>query len=107
MIRSGKLDRIITIERAAETIDDAGTPSLAWATVATLRAEIVNQSVAEFIRDSAGAESGNTIIFRTHYLAGVTVSDRVSYDGQAFDIQETRELGRRRGLEIKCIARAA
>jgi SPP1 family predicted phage head-tail adaptor len=107
MIRSGKLDRIITIERAAETIDDAGTATLAWTTLATLRAEIVQQSTAEFIRDSAGAESGNTITFRTHYVAGVTVSDRVSYDGVTFDIQETRELGRKRGLEIKCIARAA
>jgi SPP1 family predicted phage head-tail adaptor len=104
-MRAGSLDRVITIQRATETIDDAGTPSTSWSTVTIARAAILKQSLGEFLRPSAGTEADNTITFRTRYIAGITTADRIVYDGANYDVQETREIGRRRGLEIRCLAR--
>jgi SPP1 family predicted phage head-tail adaptor len=103
-MRAGKLDRPITIERATTAIDDAGTPQTTWATVATLRAQIITQSAQEFIRAEGGGTSENAIVFRTRYVEGVQLDDRVTYEGASFDVKETKEIGRRRGLEIRCIA---
>lgn len=104
-MRGGKLDRVITIERASTVIDDAGTPTSTWATVATLRAQIIKQSADEFIQTEGGGNSENAIVFRTRYIEGVRLDDRVNYEGAGFDVKETKEIGRRRGLEIRCIAR--
>jgi len=104
-MRAGKLDRVITIERATTVIDDAGTPQPSWATIATLRAQIVKQSADEFIRSEGGGTSETAIVFRTRYLEGVRLDDRVTYDGASFDVKELKEIGRRRGLELRCIAR--
>lgn len=102
-MRAGKLDRKIDIERATVTVDAHGVPQEAWATVATLRAQLVQASTEEFIRQY-GASSENLIVFRTRFLEGVTVADRIAYAGQTFDIKEAKEIGRRRGLELRCVA---
>lgn len=104
-MRAGKLDRVISIERATVSIDLAGTPQPAWVPIATLRAQIVKQSADEFIRSEGGGASENAIVFRTRYLQDVRLNDRVTYEGAGFDVKETKEIGRRRGLEIRCIAR--
>lgn len=106
-MRAGKLDRVITIERATTIIDDAGTLTPTWATVTTLRAQIVTQTTQEFIRNEGGGTSENAIVFRTRYIQGVLLDDRVTYEGASFDVKETKEIGRRRGLEIRCIARVS
>ncbi len=105
-MRAGNLDRVMTIERASTVIDDAGTPQPTWATVATLRAQIIKQSADEFIRNEGGGTSENAIVFRTRYVAGIRLDDRVTYEDASFDVKETKEIGRRRGLELRCIARA-
>jgi SPP1 family predicted phage head-tail adaptor len=102
-MRAGKLDRKIDIERAETTLDAHGVPQEVWVNVATMRAQLVQTSTEEFIR-AYGASSESVVIFRTRFLAGVTVADRVLYDGRAYDIKETREIGRRHGLELRCIA---
>ncbi|SCM70028.1 putative Phage head-tail adaptor [uncultured Pleomorphomonas sp.] len=100
-MRAGNLDRLVTIERFTNTVDDFGTPVATWAEVATLRAQIVSASTEEFIRN--GAEAETVIVFRTRYLAGVTTADRIGYQGAAFNIKETTEIGRRKGLELRCV----
>jgi SPP1 family predicted phage head-tail adaptor len=100
-MRAGSLDRLITIERFTNTIDDFGTPVETWSPVATLRAQIVSASTEEFIRN--GAEAETVIVFRTRYLAGVTPADRIVYGGAAHNIKELTEIGRRRGLELRCV----
>lgn len=99
-MRAGNLDRVITIERATETIDQNGTPQNAWALLATMRAERIESSTDEFIR-GYGASPESVVIFRTRFLEGVTVADRVSYEGQALNIKQVKELGRRHGLELR------
>src|SRR5262245_26543489 len=100
MIRAGKLDRVITIDRATTTIDASGAPQEAWSTVATMRAELVDASADEIMRQN-GANSETTITLRTWFTPGVTLADRVTYDGRPFNIKSVKEIGRRRGLEIK------
>ncbi|MEQ8400519.1 MAG: phage head closure protein [Silicimonas sp.] len=102
MLRAGKLDRQITIERETETVAPSGAVSKTWATVATVRAELVQQSADEFLAGFGEAEGGS-VIFRIRYLAGITTADRVSYAGEAYDVDRIKAVGRRRALELKCV----
>lgn len=100
-MRAGKLDRSIIIQRFTSEPNEYGTPVETWATVATLRAQIIQSSTEEFIR--GGAVDETVIIFRTRWLAGVTTADRIEYEDQAFNIKETKEIGRRKGLELRAV----
>ena len=100
-MRAGKLDRTITIQGFTNTVNDYGTPVETWTDKATLRAQIIQSSTEEFIR--GGAVDETAIIFRTRWLAGVTTSDRIQYEGEAFNIKETKEIGRRKGLELRAV----
>ena len=103
-MRAGKLDRLIRIERATLTDDGMGNQTEEWLKLADLRAQIVQASTEEYIR-AYGARAETVIIFRTHFFPDVKNSDRIMYAGSAFDIKETKELGRKQGLEIRCVSR--
>lgn len=105
MLRAGRLDRQIIIERKVETIAASGAVSKTWATVATIRAELVQRSTDEYLTGFGEAETGS-VVFRIRYLAGITTADRVTFDGVAYDIDEIAELGRKRGLELRCSSAA-
>lgn len=102
-MRAGKLDRSITIERQTETVTPSGGVVTAWTVLATVRAEIVQQSASEFLTGFGEAETG-TAIFRIRYLVGITTADRITYEGTAYNIKEVAEIGRRRGLELRAVA---
>lgn len=104
MLKSGKLDRQITIEREAETVSASGGVSKTWAPVATVRAELVQRTADEYLAAFGEAESGN-VWFRIRYHPGlnITTADRVTFDGAAYDIDEIVELGRRRALELRAV----
>lgn len=103
-MRAGKLDRTITIQRFTSEPNEYGTPVETWTTVATLRAQLIQASTEEFIR--GGAVDETIIIFRTRWLAGVTTADRIEYEGVALNIKETKEIGRRKGLELRAVRSA-
>lgn len=102
-MKAGKMAHVIEVQRATRTINDAGTPSTAWTRLATLRAEVVERSTEEFIRDG-GAADEERIVFRTRFLEGITSDDRVTFDGQSYNIRELTRIGRRQGLELRCTA---
>ncbi|WP_083101399.1 phage head closure protein [Pseudophaeobacter leonis] len=104
MIRAGKLDRQITIERQTETVAASGAVLKTWAPVATVRAELVQRNADEYLAGFGEAESGNAV-FRIRYLAGITTADRVTCDGTTYDIDEIAELGRKRALELRTVAK--
>lgn len=105
-MRSGKLDRTIRIDRyQSDGVDDFGTPGETFTPLATMRAEVVQASTEEFIRESGGSDEA-IVIFRTRWLAGVTNADRISYGGDVLNIKEVKEIGRREGLELRAIARS-
>lgn len=100
-MRAGKLDKTIGIERRVETKSPTGAVTSAWTNVATVRAEIVQQSADEFLTGFGEAET-SAIVFRVRYVAGITTADRIVYAGAAHDLKEISEIGRRRGLELRC-----
>lgn len=103
-MRAGNLDREITIQRVTEgPPNDYGTPSEVWADLVTVRAQQVQASTEEFIR-SYGASDKTVIVFRTWWCDFISTADRVVYGGQVLNIKETKELGRRAGLELRCEA---
>ncbi|MCB1522490.1 MAG: phage head closure protein [Rhodoblastus sp.] len=101
-LRSGAFDRVVTIERMTTTVDDYGAPQQAWVPVIAVHAQLIQATAKEFIRDF-GAASVATCIFRIRYVAGITLADRVVYDGGDYHIKEVAEIGRRRGLELRCV----
>jgi len=100
-MRAGKLDRTIVLQRSVETKSSTGAITLTWSDLATIRAEIVEQSADEFLTGFGEAQT-DAIIFRVRYLANLTTADRVMYAGTAHDLKAISEIGRRRGLELRC-----
>ncbi|MGB3043908.1 MAG: phage head closure protein [Xanthobacteraceae bacterium] len=97
------MDRSIAIQRASTVIDDFGTPVEEWSDLVTLRAQIIQASTDEYIRGD-GASDETIVIFRTWYFDGVTNADRIIYQGVVHNIKETKEIGRRQGLEIRTLS---
>lgn len=105
-MRAGKLDREISIETyTAGAPDDYGTVTEGWAPLATVRAQIIQSSTEEFIQ-AYGASDETVIIFRTRWLDGVTNASRITYEGQVFNIKEVKEIGRRKGLDLRAVRAA-
>jgi hypothetical protein len=44
----------------------------------------------------------NVITFRMRWIDGVTLENRVTYEGNQFKIMSIKEIGRRVGLDITC-----
>lgn len=103
-MKSGKLNRLIVIQRATTTISPAGTPGSTWADHVTLRAEVIRLSTAEIIRGLGGAMDERSLIFRTRFVAGLTNGDRVAFDGRTYNIKEAIPIDHDRGLEIRAEA---
>lgn len=101
-MKAEKMDRKLTIQRGSTTVDDYGTPAFTWADVATVPAQVIKRSTSEFVR-AQGATDESIIVFRLRYIAGLTNADRLQFDGQSFNITELTELGRKDGIELRCI----
>ncbi len=106
-MRAGKLDRVIEIRRPS-LVDDGygnlvpGAPE----TVGTMRAQIVQSSTEEFFR-AWGTADETAIIFRMRFI-DLYLSDEIregGEDGTEYDIREIKEIGRRRGLEVRCVSK--
>jgi SPP1 family predicted phage head-tail adaptor len=102
-MRAGKLDKTISIDRLSRTVNDYGTEVEAWTPVTTVRAQLVQSSTEEFMR-SAGSIAETAVVFRVRFRDDLTTSDRVTHRGQAYDVKEIKELGRREGLDLRCVA---
>ena len=102
-MRSAKLDRIITIERLTETVAASGAVSVAWNALATVRAELVQQTALEAQSPLAEATSA-TVIFRIRYVPGITTADRINYDGMTYALKAVTEIGRRREIELRAVS---
>lgn len=100
-MRAGKLDRSIVIQTVANGVALDGTPIEEWTDFAAVRAQLVQAGTDEFL--AGYGESDNTVvIFRIRWLDGVTTKHRVLYESSTLNIREIKEIGRRRGLELRC-----
>jgi head-tail adaptor len=101
-LRAGAMDRVITIQGVVVSIDAFGSTAETWSDLITTRAQLITSSAKEFIHDY-GASSVTTSIFRTRYVPDITLANRVLYDGGTYLLKEIAEIGRRRGLELRCV----
>jgi SPP1 family predicted phage head-tail adaptor len=100
-MRGGNLDRVIQIQRPTTGIDLYGTVIPTWALVATMRAQKLENAVTD--REGArGDTSDNVITFRMRWIDGMTLENRIIYEGQQFPIMTIKEIGRHIGLDITC-----
>lgn len=99
-MKIGKMIELVDIERFSSTVNEAGTPVQTWARIASLRAEKVDQSTSEFIRNF-GASDEEVVVFRIHAFADLTNADRLLWRGVAFNIKQLSPIGRT-GLELRC-----
>lgn len=100
MLNIGKLNRRIAIERETEIVKPSGSVVKTWTPLATVWAEVLQQTATEFFTGYGEAETG-TMIFRVRYRPGITTADRVTYNGIAYGLKEIKELGNRDGLELR------
>ncbi|TCT12668.1 head-tail adaptor [Tepidamorphus gemmatus] len=101
-MRAGKLDRLITLEHnaGAGSVDDYGVPAETWAAGATVRAQVIEAGTDEFMR-GYGEATARVVVFRLRWIP-VSLADRVIYEGEPFNIRSVKEIGRRRGIELRC-----
>ncbi|TAI63456.1 phage head closure protein [Bradyrhizobium sp. Leo170] len=100
-MRAGNLDRVILIQRRTTGLNLYGTPIDTWSTVATMRAQFLQNAVDN--QDGARGKTTDAVLtFRTRWLDGVTLENRVTYEGQQYEITGVKELERRRGLDLTC-----
>jgi SPP1 family predicted phage head-tail adaptor len=100
MLNIGSMDRRITIERQTETKKASGSVVKSWTPVATVWAEVLQQTANEFFTGYGEGETG-TFIFRIRHFPGVTTADRVTYYGTPYGLKEIKELGRKDALELR------
>lgn len=105
-MRAGQLDRVIVIQRATETLSEAGAPVVTWGNHLTMRAQIIEAKTDEVMRNP-GEISEILTVFRTRFADDITPADRIAYAGRYFNIKGTKELGRRAGLEIRALSTEA
>lgn len=99
-MRSGSLDRTITIQSFTLVDDEYGNQTETWADMATVRAQLLQASTEEFQRNW-GTSSEPTYVFRIRWRDGVKLTQRIIHDGVIRPIKEIKEIGRRKGLEIR------
>lgn len=103
-MRAGKLNEKLTIERSTIAVDDYGAPQETWAQHATVRAQRVKLTLEEFAK-AYGTASEALTVFRIRWLADISLADRVKLGSVVYDLKAIEVLGRRDGLELRCVAR--
>ena len=104
-MRSGRLDRRITLQRKTVVANSYGEPIETWVDLATVWAEYLpTGGVERYAATQMVAEADTR--WRIRYRADLTPIDRLSYAGRIYDVTGVVEIGRREGLEIYSKARA-
>ena len=104
-MRSGRLDRRLTLQRKTATENDYGEPVETWTTLATVWAEKI--PVRGFERYAAMQTVAEVDTrFKIRYRTDISPLDRVVCAGTTYDVQGVLEIGRREGWEILARGRA-
>lgn len=103
MIRAGKLQHAVELQRMAETVRASGHALKVWTTYATGRAELRQAGMSEFLT-SFGEGACDNAVFIIRFVPGVSVADRILQGGKVWNIVALAEIGRRKGLELRAVA---
>jgi SPP1 family predicted phage head-tail adaptor len=103
-MQAGRLDRRVEIQRRTQTQESNGEYVYTWATIATVWATVKDLRGAEFF-SARQTNAEVTTRFYVRWIEGVTVLDRILYEGRVYDIAQVSEMARRQGLDILAIAK--
>ena len=99
MLGAGARDRKIIVQRATVTQNEFNEPVEAWTELVTLWArERPLKGQERFNSPQILGERVST--FETLFYPGITIKDRISYDGLYWNITNIAEQGRGEGLAI-------
>jgi SPP1 family predicted phage head-tail adaptor len=101
-VRAGQMDRVLILQRVTTASGDGGVVIETWNSVVTLRAQLMVTSLDE-LQAAMGNSTEIAVTFRIRWFHDVRLSDRLVYQDQCFNVQQIKEIGRRRGLEIKAV----
>lgn len=105
MMRIGKLDRRISIERATETVNDYGERELSWSVAFLCWASLTIKKTGSAEKIADGYERAEKMaewtLRHSSNTETMTVGDRIAYKGTNFDIIAIHEL--ERGVDIRVI----
>lgn len=102
-MRAGKLAETITLRGATYVDDGYGGQVRVEVDHATLRAQVIEESTDEYMRNY-GVSTERVTVFRTRFIDGVTLDMSVVHDGRSYNLKQIKTIGRRRGLELRCVA---
>lgn len=98
-MKSGRMDRQITIQGRDAGESVIGSPVNTWTNVATVWAEVQPVRGDEVVK--LGKETASEMAkFIIRYRSDVSQTNRISYNSKIYNIQYVREFGRAEGLEI-------
>jgi len=104
-MKSGKFDRLVTLQHFTSSRDPATNELIeAWVELATVWASFRQSAGREFLQTSTSVAERKAVFgvrWRDDLSAG---GNRVQYSGESWEIEEVREIGRKIGLELHCIA---
>ena len=85
-MRAGDMDRRVTLQRFTTTQDEYGEEIQTWTDLATVFAEVRQQGGQEYLA-AATTLAERRVVFFLRWFPGLTVEDRVSYDGLLHNIK--------------------
>jgi SPP1 family predicted phage head-tail adaptor len=103
-MRAGTLKDRITFQRQAPSgSDDSWGPTSGWFTEARVWASVQAEAGTEGAGDH-GVMTAVTYTIKTRFVAGITASNRITWNNKTLDIVSVIDpTGRSRELEIKAI----
>ena len=103
LMNAGKLDRRVEIRSQTLSQDNAGQPIPTTVLVATVWAHAEQLRGREpFQGDQFNAQQ--LAVFQIRWRSDIDETMTITHDGETYDIQSIREIGRREGLEISALA---
>lgn len=102
-MRAGNLDRVIELQRITLAGPNSyGSIAPTWTTFATMRAQKLENATTDHDEGARGNTTDTIITFRMRWLDGVSLENRITYEGDQYTIGQIKEIGRRVGLDIVC-----
>lgn len=93
---------MILLERATEVVS-GGMPVQTWSSLATVRGKATFETGKEMFQ-SQQTFSARRALLLIRWRPDVRVTDRATLDGQRWNIESVREVGRRVALELMVTA---